>query len=201
MDWDDPLYRKWIRWSYARRLEIWDENNRIARGRRGGLSLARHDARRSDCAVARLPGLSSDQPTDPHDPVDSQTRGPRQAGYANSQAGKLIHEVLGWDKLIPESTATYQGGRPTFRHAAKPEPEVRLWAISGWAGGIQPWWHHIGSTQEDRRQFETTSPLFQWHEEHEQYLVNRTPIANVGIVWSQQNYDFYGRGVYVSECG
>ncbi len=30
-DWNDPVYRQWIDWSYARRLEIWDINNRAAR--------------------------------------------------------------------------------------------------------------------------------------------------------------------------
>src|SRR5262249_30887566 len=25
-DWDDPVYRDWILWNYARRLEIWDLN-------------------------------------------------------------------------------------------------------------------------------------------------------------------------------
>jgi len=27
-DWDDPAYRRWILWSYERRLEVWDLNNR-----------------------------------------------------------------------------------------------------------------------------------------------------------------------------
>src|SRR5437867_1366499 len=30
-DWDDPVYRRWIEWSYRRRLEIWDLNNRTTR--------------------------------------------------------------------------------------------------------------------------------------------------------------------------
>ena len=29
VDWDDPAYRAWIRWSYARRTEIWDAYNRV----------------------------------------------------------------------------------------------------------------------------------------------------------------------------
>ncbi|HEX9189774.1 MAG TPA: beta-galactosidase, partial [Vicinamibacteria bacterium] len=30
VDWDDPAYRAWVKWSYARRTEIWDEYNRVA---------------------------------------------------------------------------------------------------------------------------------------------------------------------------
>ena len=29
VDWDDAAYRAWIRWSYARRTEIWDAYNRV----------------------------------------------------------------------------------------------------------------------------------------------------------------------------
>ena len=59
-DWDDPVYREWIRWNYARRLEIWDLNNRATkRRRRAGLPVDRHE-RRIDCRpeprVPRLPG-------------------------------------------------------------------------------------------------------------------------------------------------
>jgi len=30
-NWDDPVYRQWIQWNYARRLEIWDSFNRTTR--------------------------------------------------------------------------------------------------------------------------------------------------------------------------
>lgn len=70
-------------------------------------------------------------------------------------AGKRLHELLGWDKLIPESTPQYQLGSPAFRVAATPGLEVRLYATAGFAGGIQPWWHNIGSRHDDRRQYTT----------------------------------------------
>jgi hypothetical protein len=81
-----------------------------------------------------------------------------------------------------------------FRKAAKPAAEARLWAVSGMAGGIQPWWHHLGAKQEDRRQLRTAERLSQWHAENEQYLVDRKPIATVGLLWSETNIDWYGRG-------
>src|SRR6185312_13974455 len=108
--------------------------------------------------------------------LDSQARG--GAGFqANGAAGRLIHGLLGWDKLIPESTAMYQAGQPTFRVASKPEPEVRMWALDGFAGGISPWWHHIGAYHEDRRQYRTAEAIFRWHEAHEEYLLPRLPAA------------------------
>jgi hypothetical protein len=88
----------------------------------------------------------------------------------------------------------YQAGRTSFRVAAKPAAEARMWMIEGIAGGIQPWWHHVGAFQEDRRMFATAEPLMRWHKANQQYLVDRQPIAPVGVVWSQRNTDFYGRG-------
>ncbi|MHC1767627.1 MAG: alpha-amylase family protein [Verrucomicrobiia bacterium] len=192
-DWDDPAYRAWIEWNYARRLAVWDLNNAVTRAAGG-----------PDCLwVGMNSGSISGQCQSfrPYKEIceraeiimlDHQARG--DAGfYQNGEVGKLIHGLLGWEKLIPESMAMYQAGKPTFRKAAKPEPEARLWVVEGIAGTIQPWWHHVGARQEDKRQFDTIAPLNLWHQAHEQSLVNRTPIATVGVVWSQQNTDYFGR--------
>ncbi len=68
-----------------------------------------------------------------------------------------------------------------------------MWMLEGFAGGIQPWWHHVGAYHEDRRMYRTAEPIIRWHEANEEFLVNRQPVATVGVVWSQQNTDFYGR--------
>jgi hypothetical protein len=68
-----------------------------------------------------------------------------------------------------------------------------MWMLSGFAGGIQPWYHHVGAYSEDARAYLTAEPIMKWHKANEQYLVNRKPIANVGIAWSQRNTDYYGR--------
>src|SRR5207245_6149630 len=96
---------------------------------------------------------------------------------------------------VAESMALYQAGKPTFRLTSKAEPEARLWMIEGIAGGLQPWWHHISAYHEDRRMYHSAEPLCRWHQANQQYLLNRRPVANVGVVWSQQNTDFYGQDV------
>jgi hypothetical protein len=192
-NWDDAAYREWIVWNYARRLEIWEQNNRVAKeagGRHclwvgmnsGSISAQCQSFRdyREICARAEIILL------------DHQARG--EGGFAqNAEAGQLIHELLGWDKLIPESMAMYQAGRPTFRKTSAPEPEARLWMLEGLAGGIQPWWHHVGAQQEDGRQFLIAEPVYRWQEANQEYLVDREPVASIGLVWSQQNLDFFGR--------
>jgi hypothetical protein len=193
-NWNDAAYREWIRWNYERRLEIWDLNNLTTRSAGG-----------PDCIWSGMnSGSVSGQSRSFRDykeickraeiiMLDSQARSDTGGFQQNSDTGKLTHGLLGWDKLLPESMAMYQAGRPTFRVASKPVPEARMWMIEGIAGGIQPWWHYVGASHEDRRIYHTPGPIFQWHKKNEEFLINRNPVATVGVVWSQQNMDFYGR--------
>ncbi|MBZ9937221.1 beta-galactosidase [Mesorhizobium sp. BR1-1-16] len=193
-DWSDEGYRDWIRWNFQRRTDLWALNNRVTTAA-GGPDCAwmgmisgevLHNSQRfidlqqilAQCAIVML---------------DHQRRNPFDGFEQNTEAGKRLHEMAGWDKLIPESMPQYQLGQPAFRLSSMPEPEVRLWATSGFAGGIQPWWHHIGSLHEDRRQYRSAEPLFLWHEANQDILVDREIRPDVGIVWSQQNHDYYGR--------
>jgi hypothetical protein len=193
-NWNDALYREWNVWNYERRVEMWELNNRVTKAAGG-----------PDCIwVGMNSGSISGQCQSFRDfrqicrraemiMLDHQARTDSEGFQQNGEAGKQIHGMLGWDKLIPESMAMYQAGRPVFRYASKPEPEARLWMLDGIAGGLQPWWHNVGAYHEDRRRYETPVPVLRWHAGNEEYLVNRQPMATVGVVWSQQNMDFYGR--------
>ena len=193
-DWNSPVYRQWIQWNYARRLEIWDLYNRAAKaaggpdclwiGMNGGSAAGQGQSFRDTREICRRAEIIM---------LDHQARTNAEGFQANGQAGKWVHSLLGWDKLIPESMALYQAGSPVFRAASKPEPEARMWMLDGFAGGLQPWWHHVGADEEDRRAYHTVEPLLRWHQEHEKFLVNRQPVASVGLLWSQQNTDFHGR--------
>jgi hypothetical protein len=192
-NWDDPDYRKWIDWNYARRIEIWDLNNRVTRSAggphciwsgmlSGDIESESHRFRDLKAICARADIVM----------FDDQGRTNSSGFQSNGEIGKRMHGLLGWDKLIPESMAMYQR-IPTFRKSASPAPEARLWMLEGLAGGIQPWWHHVGALQEDRRQFRTAEPVYRWCETNQKYLVDRRPIATIGVVWSQANTEWYGR--------
>lgn len=192
-DWSDPVYRKWIDWNYARRIEVWDLNNRATKaaggpnclwfGMNSGSVTAQSRSFRDCKAIFERAEMVF---------LDHQARA--TFGFEeNADTGKLVHGVLGWDKLAPESMAMYQAGHGTFRVASKPAPEARMWMFEGFAGGIQPWWHHIGAYHEDRRMYHTAEPVMKWYEANQQYLANRRPLATIGIAWSQRNTDFYGQ--------
>jgi len=192
-DWSDPVYRQWIEFSYARRIEIWDLNNRATKaaggpdclwfGMNSGAVTSQSRSFRDCKAIFGRAEMVF---------LDHQSRG--TSGFEeNADTGKLVHGVLGWDKIAPESMAMYQAGRGTFRVASKPAAEARFWMYEGFAGGIQPWWHHIGAWHEDKRMYHTAEPVMKWHEANEKYLVKRRPLATVGVVWSQKNTDYYGQ--------
>jgi len=193
-NWNDPVYRQWIKWSYDKRLEIWDLNNRTTKAAGG-----------PHCVWAGMnSGAISSQGSSFRDykriceradiiMLDHQARSDN-SGFQNlADVGKIIHGMLGWDKLIPNSMAMYQAGRPVFRVSSKAPQEAHMWMLSGFAGGIQPWWHHIAAYHEDRRMYHTAEPILRWYTANEEHLINREPVATVGVVWSQENSDFYGR--------
>lgn len=193
-DWNDATYRQWIQWNYARRLEIWDLFNKTTKeaggdhclyvGMNSGSITGQSRSFRDMQEICRRAEFLL---------LDHQARADESGFQQNGDAGKLVHGLLGWDKVAPESMAQYQAGRPTFRVSAKPAPEARLWMYEGIAGGISPWWHFIGAYEEDRRGYATPEPVLRWHKEHEEYLYNRQPVASIGVVWSQRNTDYYGR--------
>ncbi|MDR2968125.1 MAG: beta-galactosidase [Tannerellaceae bacterium] len=191
VSWDDPVYREWVRWGYECRLANWDLFNEVTK-KAGGEDCMWFGMVHADPAsgsFADLKGILSRSKM-----IFCDHQGREGAGFEqNSVNGTLLRLASDEQVLAPESMANYVRGGRTFRLGSNPKEETRLWMISGIAGGISPWFHHIGGSQNDSRQFETPVPIFQWHADNEQYLYNRTDLANVGIVWSQPNADFYGR--------
>jgi hypothetical protein len=193
-DWDSPVYRDWIMWNYARRLEVWELNNRTTReaggrdciwaGMNSGSVTSQARSFRDLKEICRRADIVM---------LDHQRRDDDTGFQQNGDTAKRVHGLLGWDKLAPESMAMYQSGPGYYRVASKPAAEARMWMIAGIAGGIQPWWHHVGAYHEDRRMYRTAEPVLRWCKANEAYLVDRTPIASAGLVWSQRNTDFYGR--------
>ncbi len=193
-DWADENYRRWIQWNYKRRTDLWEFNNKVTTAVGGKdccwMGMISGDILNNGNRFIDLKEILARSPIVM---LDHQRRNLVDGFEDNTETGKRLHEVGGWDKLIPESTPQYQLGSPAFRLASMPPAEVRLWSSSGFAGGIQPWWHHIGSSHEDRRQYRTAEPIFKWHEANQDILINRQPQADVGVVWSQHNHDYHGR--------
>jgi hypothetical protein len=199
-DWNDATYRTWVEWSYAQRVSLWELNNAVTH-RYGG----------PDCEWSGMnSGSLTNQSRSFRDWramtsrvriifLDHQGRSQTGAIWQNAEQGKLIRSLMGDDAPMPESMAMYNN-TGNHRLSSKPEPEVRLWFAAAVAGGIHPWWHHVGSDHEDRRMFHTAPPLFQWHAENERYLRDRRHLASVAVLYWQRNNDFFGRDDAEERC-
>ena len=192
--WSSSAYQKWIEWSFTCRTKIFDFNNLITT-KAGGkdchwMGMVDGEVLRNN---RRFIDLREIMKRTAMVMLDHQRRTELDGFEQNTEAGKRLHELAGWDKLIPESTPQYQLGSPAFRLSTMPFAEIRLWSSSAFAGGIMPWWHHIGSCHEDRRQYTTAEPIFTWHKKNESILIKRNPKADVGVIWSQRNHIFLGR--------
>jgi hypothetical protein len=194
-NWNDPVYRKWIRWSYRCRIENWDLFNEVTQKFGGSdclwLGMVNANPIHTSSSFCDLKEVGERSKIIM---CDHQSRDELNGFEQNSLNGSLLHGLTGWNKIIPESMANYIRGARTFRLGSNPPKETQMWMLEGIAGGISPWYHHIGAVHEDRRQFDNAAPVMQWHAENEAYLYNRMPVANIGLVWSQDNIEFYGRG-------
>ena len=191
-DFEEPAYRKWIRWSKGIRTENWDLCNETTR-KAGGPDCLWFGMINADPADVSLADVKELLDRSEFVFTDHQSRDMLNGFEQNHENGDLLHLASREDLIIPESLANYVRGDRTFRLSANPYEETRMWTVSGAAGGISPWFHHIGGGTRDRRQFETPVPFFRWHAENEEWLYDRTNIANVAVVWSQDNTVFYGR--------
>lgn len=194
IDWNDPVYKIWVKWSYSCRTENWDLFNEVTRNTGGEdclwIGMINANPVSSHCSFCDLKEVGKRS----HIVLcDHQSRDDQNGFEQNSLNGYLLHGLAGWEKIIPESMANYVRGERTFRLASNPPEETRIWMLEGFAGGLSPWYHHIGAAHEDRRQFANVIPVMQWHEKNQDFLYERLPLANAGLVWNQDNIEFYGR--------
>ena len=194
VNWDDPVFRAYVRWSYDCREENWRLFNRITRQEGGEdclwVGMVHADPHILEGHYVDLRHIARQTPVLF---TDHQSRNALDGFEQNYVNGALLHGLCGESALIPESTAHYVTGARTFRLSAMPAAEVQTWLACGMAGGVSPWYHHIGGSRADRRKFDSTMDLMRWHAASEEYLYHRENMADIALVWSQDNADFYGR--------
>ncbi len=192
-DWSDAANGDWVRWNYRIRTDIWDQFNAVTR-EAGGEDCLWCGMLNADVVERAYRFVDLKEILSRSKIIFSDQQGRAGDGFEeNAVSGTLLRMASQEDILVPESMANYTRGRRTFRLSANPKAETRLWMLDGIAGGISPWFHFIGGGQRDRRQFDTPTPVMNWHAENEAFLYDRQDLATVGIVWSQENADFYGK--------
>ncbi len=201
VDWNNPIYRDWIRWSYKCRTDNWRLFNDTAR-KYGGEDCLWFGMMNADIEESAVSFMNLKELCAISKAVfsDHQSRRFESGFQQNSMNGSLFQLASNENIIVPESMANYVRGKRSFRLAANPMEETKMWIMEGFAGGISPWFHHISGGQHDKRQFDIPVSLFAWHAENDEYLYDRETLADVAVIWSQLNYDFYGRDQVKERC-
>ena len=178
---DDPARRPYLLWRRQRLLELWDVWDAAIREARPGARFIPNGP----------PGLESAQRA-PFLAVDQQARRGLTPPWAFGRSAKQYRAVMG---RKPVAGLFSVGVEEPYRwkDSVQTGPEVRIWALDGIANGFRPWFAKFSAVLYDRRWLKTVEDLYAWHHRSERYLRNEAPIARVGLVYSEQTRDFYGK--------
>ena len=112
--------------------------------------------------------------------------GPHQNIYAALMTGKYLRAG---DKPAVVFTHYMNG---VWHYLNLPPGEVKLALAQITAAGANPWWALINSSLKSQPQ--SNEPIreeFNWMERHEEYLINRESLAEVGLLFSAQTMRSY----------
>jgi Hypothetical glycosyl hydrolase 6/Beta-galactosidase trimerisation domain len=122
--------------------------------------------------------------------ADHQGRSGTTPIWDCAQQGRVAQSVMK-GRTITNVTGSYANTSPLWRHTAKSRIEATMWMAQTTASGMVPWYHWLGGAPEDQRFRVAGREFFQWIARNEPHFVNRRPIANLGVVFSQRMNSSY----------
>ncbi|MDX2153699.1 MAG: beta-galactosidase trimerization domain-containing protein [Bryobacteraceae bacterium] len=183
----DKARRAYLEWHDARLFEIWrrwDEEIRKVRpaarfvANSGGGALSDLDMKTCGELAAFLA-------------ADRQARRGLMAPWAAGKNGKEYRAALG-EKPVAGLFSVGVEEPYRWKDSVQVEPELRVWSADATANGMRPWFVKFRADVEDKRWMPVIEKIYGWHYRNEKYLRNVKPLADVGLVYSQQTAKFYG---------
>jgi len=182
----DPARRAYILWRQQRLFDLWrlwdTEVRKINPAARvipntGGGAGSSLDMR----AIGELaPTLMADR----------QARSGLAAPWANGKNGKEFRATMGRKPIIGIfSVGVEEPYR--WKDSVQSEAEIRLWVADGIANDLRPWFTKFSGVLRDERWLAVVEDIYRRHARWEKYLRNESPMARVGLVYSQQTATFY----------
>jgi hypothetical protein len=185
----DPARRAYILWRQARLLalwRLWDAEVRKINPdscvipNTGGGALSSLDMRQ----VGELAPMLV---------ADRQARRGVTLPWANGKNGKEYRATMGGKPIIGLFSV---GSEEPYRwkDSVQSDAEIRIWTLDGIANGLRPWFSKFSGVLHAPRWLKVVEDIFVWHKKVEHYMRHQTPLARVGMVYSQQTAWFYGGG-------
>ncbi len=177
----DPTYQKWVAWQTERLKELWflwdakiREQKSTARFIPNGFPDKLLTGKHSDFFFA-----------------DQQARRGVIPPWANARGAKELRAALGMKPLIGIFSVGIEE-EYRWKDSVQNDAEIRIWVAEGVAGGMKPCFVKFGGVIYDKRWMDAVALMYQGYHKNEKYLRNTAPIANVGVLYSEQTNLKYG---------
>lgn len=183
----DPARRAHILWREQRLFELWRLwDNEVGKIR----PACRYIANAGGGAMSNL-DMKTIGEMAPTLFCDRQARHGVMAPWANGKNGKEYRATLGRKAIVSIFSV---GNEETYRwkDSVQSEAELRIWIAEGVANGLRPWWTKFSGSVHDARWMKPVEQVYANLYKWERYLRNEQPIADVGLVYSQQTATYYG---------
>jgi len=126
--------------------------------------------------------------------ADNQGRGGQDEPiWGAAQQGRVCNAVLD-GKMATNVTAGWSTGPIRWREITKAPAETQTWFDQSLASGMVPYYHIVGGETglgEDLRWKKIGQDYFNWTARHDAHFVNKSTIANIGVVVGQRTQLFY----------
>jgi len=182
----DQARHAYILWREQRLFDLWQTWDRAVR-----------DINPDSCVIPNTGGANS--PLDmkrigelaPMLVADRQARRGMMASWAIGLSAKEFRATMGTKPIVGMfSVGVEEAYR--WKDSVQNADEIRLWVADLVANGMCPWFIKFGAVLRDERWLKPVEELFVRHARWEKYLRNQRPLAEVGIVYSQQTAWFVG---------
>jgi hypothetical protein len=171
----DPGRRQYLEWRTARLIELWKRWDAT-------VQAANPEARyipNGPPSMKSAGELAAIQFT------DNQARRGLTPPWNNGRRAKELRSVMG---RRPIGGIFSVGVEEPYRwkDSVQSEPEIQLWVAEGTANGMRPWVTKFSGVLYDRRWLPVVERIYEWHYRHESYLRNESPVAAIGLLYSEQ---------------
>jgi hypothetical protein len=185
----NPVYQKWVEWSTGRLKELW---------------LLWDDVIRKQNSTSRfipngfpdkiITGQLSDIVF-----TDHQARSGYTMPWSNGRVAKELRASIGMKPLGGIFSVGFEE-QYRWKDSVQTEAETRVWVAEGVANGMRPWFTKFSGVLYDRRWLSTVDKIYQVLYRNEKYLRNTAPLARVGLVFSDQTWN-YGKEKWQQRSG
>jgi hypothetical protein len=123
--------------------------------------------------------------------ADRQARSGVMAPWASGKNAKEFRATMD-DKPIGGIFSVGVEEPHRWKDSSQHDPELRVWVADLIANGMRPWFTKFCAQLHDDRWLPVVESIYRWHHEIEDYQREQKPLAQVGLVYSQQTARTYG---------